>query len=71
MTYTYRRKTHTQTDTYMHIYTCVSLTHLYTALHMSLAECQNYKELVSSEGNQPIFRPYYLAHSLRGRWIKN
>jgi len=25
---------------------------------MSLAECQNYKKLVSSECSQPIFRPY-------------
>jgi hypothetical protein len=55
----------------MRIYTYAFHTHLYTVLYMSLAECQDYKELASSEGNQPIFRPYYLAHSLRGRWIKD
>ena len=56
----------------MRIYTYyVSLTHLYTVLHTRLAECQNYKKLVSSESSQPIFRPYYLVHSLTGHWIKD
>jgi len=56
----------------MRIYTYfVSLTQLYTVLHMSLAECQDYKKSVSSECSQPIVRPYYMAHSLTGRWIKD